>query len=82
MAMASDFYLHYYKEHKDKFGHGFLELEFWTDGKIRYADNSNHKNDVMMRKEAYVHKSVMEQRKRITDDSGITKEGDALWPPP
>eukprot|EP00069_Balaena_mysticetus_P001199 bmy_15163T0 len=31
---------------------------------------------------AYVHKSVMEELKRIIDDSEITKEDDALWPPP
>uniref|UniRef100_A0A8C0K0X0 Protein mago nashi homolog 2 n=1 Tax=Canis lupus dingo TaxID=286419 RepID=A0A8C0K0X0_CANLU len=36
----------------------------------------------MIRKEAYVHKSVMEELKRIIDDSEITKEDDALWPPP
>jgi hypothetical protein len=29
-----------------------------------------------------VHKSVMEELKRIIDDSEITKEDDALWPPP
>ncbi|PNI98537.1 MAGOHB isoform 3 [Pan troglodytes] len=50
--------------------------------KLRYANNSNYKNDVMIRKEAYVHKSVMEELKRIIDDSEITKEDDALWPPP
>lgn len=32
--------------------------------------------------QAYVHKSVMEELKRIIDDSEITKEDDALWPPP
>uniref|UniRef100_A0A452DQY1 Uncharacterized protein n=1 Tax=Capra hircus TaxID=9925 RepID=A0A452DQY1_CAPHI len=68
MAMASDFYLRYYVGHK--------EFEFRPDGKLRYANNSNYKNDVMIRKEAYVHKS------RIIDDSEITKEDDALWPPP
>ncbi|XP_035298701.1 protein mago nashi homolog isoform X1 [Cricetulus griseus] len=36
----------------------------------------------MIRKEAYVHKSIMEELKRIIDNSEITKEGDALWPPP
>uniref|UniRef100_A0A2I3GC89 Protein mago nashi homolog n=1 Tax=Nomascus leucogenys TaxID=61853 RepID=A0A2I3GC89_NOMLE len=36
----------------------------------------------MIRKEAYVHKSLMEELKRIIDDSEITKEDDALWPPP
>uniref|UniRef100_A0A8C5KGS9 Uncharacterized protein n=1 Tax=Jaculus jaculus TaxID=51337 RepID=A0A8C5KGS9_JACJA len=35
----------------------------------------------MIRKEAYVHKSVMEELKRIVDDSEVTKEDDALWPP-
>ncbi|KAH0508362.1 Protein mago nashi-like protein 2 [Microtus ochrogaster] len=82
MSMGSDFYLRYYVGHKGKFGHEFLEFEFRPDGKLRYANNSNYKNDVMIRKEAYVHKSVMEELKRIIDDSEITKEDDALWPPP
>ena len=37
--------------HKGKFGHEFLEFEFRPDGKLRYANNSNYKNDVMIRKE-------------------------------
>lgn len=40
-------------------------------------------NDLMFCSgQAYVHKSVMEELKRIIDDSEITKEDDALWPPP
>lgn len=40
-------------------------------------------NDLMFcSDQAYVHKSVMEELKRIIDDSEITKEDDALWPPP
>merc|ERR1712035_157943 len=66
---TSDFYLRYYVGHKGKFGHEFLEFEFRPDGKLRYANNSNYKNDVMIRKEAYVHKSVMEELKRIIDDN-------------
>uniref|UniRef100_A0A2K5MXJ7 Protein mago nashi homolog 2 n=1 Tax=Cercocebus atys TaxID=9531 RepID=A0A2K5MXJ7_CERAT len=81
MAMASDLYLRYYVEHKGKFGHELLESEFQPDGKLRYANN-NYKNDVMIRKEVYMHKSLMEELKRIIDDSEITKEDDALWPPP
>ncbi|KAL6031980.1 hypothetical protein STEG23_029127 [Scotinomys teguina] len=49
--MESDFYLRYYVGHKGKFGHEFLEFEFRPDGKLRYANNSNYKNDVMIRKE-------------------------------
>lgn len=34
-----------------RFGHEFLEFEFRPDGKLRYANNSNYKNDTMIRKE-------------------------------
>uniref|UniRef100_A0A4W3J4S4 CXXC motif containing zinc binding protein n=1 Tax=Callorhinchus milii TaxID=7868 RepID=A0A4W3J4S4_CALMI len=51
--MSSDFYLRYYVGHKGKFGHEFLEFEFRPDGKLRYANNSNYKNDVMIRKEKF-----------------------------
>merc|ERR1712098_923322 len=80
--MSQDFYLRYYVGHKGKFGHEFLEFEFRPDGKLRYANNSNYKNDTMIRKEACVHKAVMQELKRIIDDSEITKEDDSLWPPP
>jgi len=36
----------------------------------------------MIRKQAYVHKSVMEKLKGIADDIEIPKEDDAFWPPP
>lgn len=62
---TEDFYLRYYVGHKGKFGHEFLEFEFRPDGKLRYANNSNYKNDTMIRKEAYAHGAVMEELKRI-----------------
>ena len=37
--------------HQGKFGHEFMEFEFQSNGKLRYANNSNYKNDVMIRKE-------------------------------
>ena len=46
-----EFYVRYYVGHKGKFGHEFLEFEFRPDGRLRYANNSNYKNDVMIRKE-------------------------------
>uniref|UniRef100_A0A8C7BPW4 Protein mago nashi homolog 2 n=1 Tax=Neovison vison TaxID=452646 RepID=A0A8C7BPW4_NEOVI len=72
--MASDFHLCYKVEQEGKFGHEFL------DRKLRYANNSSYRNGVMTRKEAYMHKNIMEELKRIIDDSEIT-EDDALWPP-
>merc|ERR1711936_752189 len=74
MSSDRDFYLRYYVGHKGKFGHEFLEFEFRPDGKLRYANNSNYKNDTMIRKEAYVHKAVMDELRRVVDD--------ATWPQP
>ncbi|CAH8620769.1 unnamed protein product [Schistosoma mattheei] len=80
--MTSSFYLRYYVGHKGKFGHEFLEFEFRPEGKLRYANNSNYKNDTMIRKEAYVSPSVMEELKRIVLESDIMSEDDASWPVP
>lgn len=77
-----DFYLRYYVGHKGKFGHEFLEFEFRPNGKLRYANNSNYKNDTMIRKETYVHHSVLEELKHIILDADIMDEDDSLWPPP
>ena len=49
---------------------------------LRYANNSNYKNDTMIRKEAYVHGAVMDELRRVIEDSEIMAEDDALWPPP
>merc|ERR1712142_349005 len=78
----SEFYCRYYVGHKGKFGHEFLEFEFRPEGLLRYANNSNYKNDVMIRKEVYCNEHVIEEVKRIIEDSDLMKEDDALWPPP
>eukprot|EP01041_Mallomonas_annulata_P012048 gene12048-25245_t len=68
--------------HKGKFGHEFMEFELQPDGKLRYANNSNYKNDVMIRKEVTVSPAVISEFKRIIQDSEITKEDDHNWPQP
>ena len=75
-----DFYLRYYVGHRGKFGHEFLEFELRPDGKLRYANNSNYKNDTMIRKEVYVSKCVVQEFKRIIEDSDIVQEDDSMWP--
>jgi protein mago nashi len=74
-----DFYLRYYVGHKGKFGHEFLEFEFRPDGKLRYANNSNYKKDTLIRKEVYVNRAVIEELKRVVNESDIMKEDDAVW---
>ncbi|KAJ3417214.1 Protein mago nashi 2 [Chytridiales sp. JEL 0842] len=65
-----------------KFGHEFLEFEIRPDGKLRYANNSNYKNDTIIRKEVTVSTSLMKELKRIIEDSEVMKEDDNLWPEP
>ncbi|KAJ4777670.1 Protein mago nashi [Rhynchospora pubera] len=79
---GEEFYLRYYVGHKGKFGHEFLEFEFRPDGKLRYANNSNYKNDTMIRKEVFVTPSVLRECRRIINDSEIMKEDDNNWPEP
>lgn len=62
--MAADpFYCRYYVGHKGKFGHEFMEFEITSDGKLRYSNNSNYKNDFMIRKEVhityYLHSQIL-----------------------
>lgn len=73
-----EFYLRYYVGHKGKFGHEFMEFELSPSGKLRYANNSNYKQDSMIRKEVFVSPAVVEEVKRIIMESEITKEGKAL----
>uniref|UniRef100_A0A7S3DCE1 Mago nashi n=1 Tax=Palpitomonas bilix TaxID=652834 RepID=A0A7S3DCE1_9EUKA len=79
---VEDFYVRYYVGHRGKFGHEFLEFELRPDGKLRYANNSNYKNDTMIRKEMFVTESVLQEFKKIVEDSEVMKEDDSNWPEP
>lgn len=67
-----EFYVRYYVGHKGKFGHEFLEFEFRPDGKLRYANNSNYKNDTMIRKEVFLTQAALKECRRIITDSEVT----------
>ncbi|MCJ1241759.1 Protein mago nashi 2 [Varicellaria rhodocarpa] len=79
------FYIRYYSGHSGRFGHEFLEFDVRTfpDGKgatTRYANNSNYRNDSLIRKEVCVSALMVEMIKRIIKDSEIMKEDDTKWP--
>lgn len=80
--MSDEFYCRYYVGHKGKFGHEFMEFELTSDGKLRYANSSNYKNDSIIRKEVRVSKVVVAEFKRIIEESEVTKEDDNNWPEP
>ncbi|EGO59393.1 hypothetical protein NEUTE1DRAFT_38114 [Neurospora tetrasperma FGSC 2508] len=89
MSAANEpFYLRYYRlssGHSGRFGHEFLEFDFRVlgDGRsatARYANNSNYRNDSLIRKEMCVSSLVIDEIKRIIKDSEIMKEDDEKWP--
>ncbi|KAJ5358961.1 Protein mago nashi [Penicillium cataractarum] len=85
MSTNETFYLRYYSGHSGRFGHEFLEFDFRTiaDGNsaaVRYANNSNYRNDSLIRKEMCVSSAMIEEIKRIIKQSEILKEDDSKWP--
>ncbi|KAF9695878.1 hypothetical protein EKO04_006221 [Ascochyta lentis] len=84
--MSSEpFYLRYYSGHQGRFGHEFLEFDFRVlgDGRsasARYANNSNYRNDSLIRKEMCVSDALVAEIKRIVKESEILKEDDTKWP--
>ncbi|KAF5348328.1 hypothetical protein D9756_010492 [Leucocoprinus leucothites] len=58
MADNDPFYLRYYTGHSGKHGHEFLEFEY-SHGRLRYANNSNYRNDSLIRKESMLMFSVL-----------------------
>ncbi|KAH7385846.1 Mago nashi protein [Pyrenochaeta sp. MPI-SDFR-AT-0127] len=64
-----------------------LEIEFdfrvLGDGRsasARYANNSNYRNDSLIRKEMCVSDALVAEIKRIVKESEILKEDDTKWP--
>ncbi|KAF5842191.1 mago nashi-like protein [Dunaliella salina] len=86
MAASDDFYLRYYQGHHGKWGHEFIEFEFRPDGRLRYANNSGYKaqsaKDEMITREVFVSQLVLDEVKRIVEDSEVVKEDDNNWPAP
>lgn len=60
----------------------FTEFELYSSGKLRYANNSNYKNDSMIRKELHVSPAVVDEFKRIVSESGIITLDDSKWKEP
>ncbi|KAL9535423.1 hypothetical protein SMMN14_01768 [Sphaerulina musiva] len=86
-STGEPFYVRYYSGHSGRFGHEFLEFDFRVvgDGRsaiARYANNSNYRNDSLIRKERTVCVSALmvQEIKRIIKDSEIMKEDDTKWP--
>ncbi|KAM0723145.1 hypothetical protein Q7P37_001345 [Cladosporium fusiforme] len=86
MTTTNDpFYLRYYSGHSGRFGHEFLEFDFRAvdegrSAQARYANNSNYRNDSLIRKEMCVSSLLIQEIKKIIKESEIMKEDDTKWP--
>ncbi|KAM3589876.1 hypothetical protein VKS41_000730 [Umbelopsis sp. WA50703] len=80
MGADDEFYVRYYSGHTGRYGHEFLEFEFRSDGLCRYANNSQYRNDSLIRKEMHLSPTMLKELKRIIEDSEIMKEDDNQWP--
>jgi protein mago nashi len=83
---TNEFYLKYYSGHEGRFGHEFLEfsIEMKPHGKfgeIRYSNNSNYRREDSIKKVFCVSRHVIDEVKKIVEDSEIMRESDAEWPP-
>ena len=79
---GDDFYLRYFVGHKGRYGHEFLEFELKADGRLRYGNNSNYRSDGLIRREVYINNIVIDDIKRIIDESEIMIQNDSKWPEP
>lgn len=50
-------------------------LPFPAPPQLRYANNSQYKNDTMIRKECFVSQAVLDELKRIIEDSEVGAGG-------
>ncbi|WFD36610.1 Protein mago nashi [Malassezia cuniculi] len=73
----ADFYVR--TGHKGRHGHEFLEFEY-SRGRLRYANNSNYRNDSLIRKEMWLSPLMEQELRRIVEDSEIIHEDDEKWP--
>ncbi|GAA6034232.1 hypothetical protein JCM8097_003798 [Rhodosporidiobolus ruineniae] len=76
---ADPFYLRYYSGHVGSYGHEFIEFEI-AQGRLRFALNSNYRNEGLIRREIYLSQATLNEFKRIVEESEVTKEDDAAWP--
>ncbi|CAG8908335.1 unnamed protein product [Penicillium egyptiacum] len=77
-----NFYLRYYSGHSGRFGHEFLEFDLRTisegsSAAVRYANNSNYRNDSLIRKESE-QEHTYRKEKRAQADRVIVCVSDAM----
>ena len=82
MKSEKDFFARYYIGHKGAYGHEYLDFEIDSTGRLKYLNNSEYKSDSLISKQAFVSETVVDEMKRIIEQSGILDRSDKDWPKP
>lgn len=53
-----------------------------STGKLKYHNNSEYKSDQLIRKQAFVSQTVIDEMRKIVMESGILECKDEEWPKP
>ncbi|KAJ2865078.1 hypothetical protein GGH94_002483 [Coemansia aciculifera] len=80
MAESDKFYMYFYSGHKGKFGHEFFKFEIDENGRLSYANDSKYRRDSLIEKSLKLSPTMLNEIKRIVEDSEIMNESDDKWP--
>jgi protein mago nashi len=65
------------------YGHEYIEFEVKPDGLLRYANHSNYKRDVLIRKQVYLSEPMLQLlRCMIEQADALALLDDRGWPEP
>ncbi|AIO00574.1 mago nashi-like protein, putative [Leishmania panamensis] len=76
------YYVRYYSGHTGRYGNEFLEFEISDTGSLKYVNNSNYRNDFIIKKQARVSPAVLEEVKRLILRYAVCESDDERWPTP
>ncbi|KAJ1922785.1 hypothetical protein GGI03_002136 [Coemansia sp. RSA 2337] len=80
MAESDAFYMYFYSGHKGKFGHEFFKFEIDEKGRLNYSNDSKYRRDSLIEKSLKLSPTMLNEIKRIVEDSEIMNESDDKWP--
>ncbi|KAG5496819.1 hypothetical protein JIQ42_03653 [Leishmania sp. Namibia] len=76
------YYVRYYAGHTGRYGNEFLEFEISESGSLKYVNNSNYRNDFIIKKQARVSPAVLDEVKKLIVQYSVCESDDELWPTP
>ena len=87
VTASKDFYIRVYVGHKSRrFGHEFMEFEVsGLTQRLRYANGSAYRSDARhrpIRRDVHLKPIVLDELKRIIEESKVLELDDSQWPSP